>query len=226
MKVSLVFFQKEVLCLIGRIQGQSCTRAISPVNSIGYSFRKVGLLTMEKQSSSKSKPMEKHPSFRGIEMEKQKSFRGLMEKQKSFRIVMERQLSFLGGGGSGSVDKRKSKESPGKRGDSPLHLAARAGNSSKVREILQNCGDPKAPLAKLNLEGETPLYTAAENGHVGAVIEILKHSDLESASIAARNGLDPFHVAAKHGHLGEDRSCLISCLEVERIAGSDSELKI
>lgn len=172
---------------------------------------------MEKPSSSRSANMEKHPSFRGVEMEKQKSFRGIMEKQKSFRIVMERQLSFLGGGGGGG-DKRKSKESPGKRGDSPLHLVARAGNSSKVREILQSCGDPKALLVKLNLEGETPLYTAAENGHVGAVIEILKHSDLDAASIAARNGLDPFHVAAKQGHLGEDRSHLISCLKVEIIA--------
>ncbi|PKI78134.1 hypothetical protein CRG98_001462, partial [Punica granatum] len=114
---------------------------------------------------------------------------------------MERQLSFLGGGGGGGGDKRKSKESPGKRGDSPLHLAARAGNSGKVREILHNCGDPKGLLSKLNLEGETPLYTAAENGHVGAVIEVLKHSNLDSASIAARNGFDPFHVAAKQGHL-------------------------
>ncbi|KAK4778351.1 hypothetical protein SAY87_018538 [Trapa incisa] len=155
---------------------------------------------MEKQNHSRPANMEKHPSFHGIEMEKQKSFRGIMEKQKSFRIVLERQLSFLGGGGGGA-DRRKSKESPGKRGDSLLHLAARAGNSNKVSEILHNCGDTKALLANLNLEGETPLYTAAENGHVGAVIEILKHSDLDSASVTARNGLDPFHAAAKQGHL-------------------------
>uniref|UniRef100_A0A2P2KEC4 Uncharacterized protein MANES_01G019600 n=1 Tax=Rhizophora mucronata TaxID=61149 RepID=A0A2P2KEC4_RHIMU len=142
--------------------------------------------------------MEKHPSFRGA-IEKQKSFRGLMDKQKSFRVVMERQLSFLSG------DKRKSKESPGKRGDSQLHLTARLGNLSRIKEILQICGgnDFKALLATQNQEGETPLYAAAENGHAMVVAEMLEYMDLVSASIAAKNGYDPFHVAAKHGHLGK-----------------------
>lgn len=163
-------------------------------------------LTMEKPENSREKEregkgieMEKQKSFgRGIEMEKQRSFgRGLMEKQKSFRIAMERQLSFI------SPDKKKPKESPGKRGDSPLHLAARAGNTGRVRELLQNCGanESKSLLSKLNLEGETPLYAAAENGHVSAVAELLEHSNLESASFAARNGFDAFHIAAKQGHL-------------------------
>ncbi|KAL6527170.1 hypothetical protein OROGR_016260 [Orobanche gracilis] len=145
--------------------------------------------------------MEKQTSFRNIAMEKQKSFRGLMEKQKSFRmIVMERQLS-LGG------DRKKGKDSPGKRGDSPLHLAARAGNLGKVKEIIIHKFDDndnngvKDLLAKQNQEGETPLYVAAENGHTLVVGEFLKHSDAETSSIPANNGYDPFHVAAKQGHL-------------------------
>lgn len=141
--------------------------------------------------------MEKQSSFRA--MEKQKSFRGFMEKQKSFRIVMEKQLSFMGS------ERKKSKESPGKRGDLPIHLAARAGNLSRVKEIIQNCSncDTKDLLANQNLEGETPLYVASENGHALVVSEILKHLDLQTASIAARNGYDPFHIAAKQGHLGK-----------------------
>ncbi|KAL6578200.1 hypothetical protein OROMI_010528 [Orobanche minor] len=145
--------------------------------------------------------MEKQTSFRNIVMEKQKSFRGLMEKQKSFRmIVMERQLS-LGG------DRKKGKDSPGKRGDSPLHLAARAGNLGKVKEIIIHKFDDndnngvKDLLAKQNQEGETPLYVAAENGYTLVVGEFLKHSDAETSSIPANNGYDPFHVAAKQGHL-------------------------
>lgn len=142
--------------------------------------------------------MEKQQSFRTRAMEKQKSFRGLMEKQKSFRIAMERQLSFGG-------DRKKSKDSPGKRGDSPLHLAARAGNLAKVKEILQKFDNinngVKDLLSKQNQEGETPLYVAAENGHTLVVGEFLRHSDAETSSIPANNGYDPFHVAAKQGHL-------------------------
>lgn len=142
--------------------------------------------------------MEKQQSFSRV-MEKQRSFRGFMEKQKSFRIVMEKQLSFMGS------ERKKSKESPGKRGDLPIHLAARAGNLSRVKEIIQNCAsyESKNLLAKQNLEGETPLYVASENGHALVVGEILKHLDLQTASIVARNGYDPFHVAAKQGHLGK-----------------------
>lgn len=154
---------------------------------------------MEKQQSFRTVSFEKQPATRGA-MEKQKSFRGFLEKQKSFRVVMERQLSFMGGG-----ERKKNKDSPGKRGDLQLHLAARAGNLSRVKEVLQNCdgSDSKELLLKQNQEGETPLYVAAENGHSLVVGEMLNYMDLEIASIAARNGYDPFHVAAKQGHIGK-----------------------
>lgn len=164
---------------------------------------------MERQSSCRASPVEKQPSARGVMekqpsfgrgIEKQKSFRGFMEKQKSFRIVMEKQLSFIGG------ERKKSKESPGKRGDSQLHLAARGGNLVRVKEILQNCTTSKDSidlLSKTNQEGETPLYVAAENGHALVVGEMLKFMDLQTASITARNGYDPFHIAARQGHLGK-----------------------
>ncbi|KAJ6370592.1 hypothetical protein OIU76_028804 [Salix suchowensis] len=163
---------------------------------------------------NKQKVMEKHPSFQGVTeygstsngvveinpsvRGAEKGFRGFLEKQKSFRVVMERQLSFIGGG-----ERKKSKDSPGKRGDSQIHLAARTGNLSRVREILQNSdgNDLNALLATQNQDGETPLYAAAENGHAGVVAKMLEYMDLETAFVAARNGYDPFHVAAKQGHL-------------------------
>lgn len=175
------------------------------VNVENYQQSRLGR-SMEKQQSfrgvnvenHKRGVMEKLPSFGKATMERQKSFRGgFLEKQKSFRVVMERQLSFIG-------ERRKKNESPGKRGDSSLHIAARTGNLGKVKELIRGCGDGGGEelLSKQNLEGETPLYTAAENGQSIVVEEMLKHMDLETASIAARNGFDPFHVAAKQGHLG------------------------
>ncbi|PHU24370.1 hypothetical protein BC332_09477 [Capsicum chinense] len=44
---------------------------------------------------------------------------------------MERQMSFGGG------ERKRGKDSLGKRGDSPLHLTARVGNLGKVKEIFQ-----------------------------------------------------------------------------------------
>ncbi|CAH9120861.1 unnamed protein product [Cuscuta epithymum] len=140
--------------------------------------------------------MEKQASFKNgvMLMEKQRSFKGLMEKQKSFRIAaaMEKQKSF-----------KRGKDSPGKRGDNPLHLAARGGNLNKVRDIMQKFEGKslKDFLSKQNQEGETALYVAAENGHTSVVGELLKHLDLETASVVSNNGYDAFHVAAKQGHL-------------------------
>lgn len=154
---------------------------------------------MEKQVSFRNPTIEKQQSFSHRVMEKQKSFKGLLDKQKSFRITMERQRSF-------GADKKKSKDSPGKRGDTQLHLAARAGNLVKVKEIIErfdniNDGVVKDWLVKQNQEGETPLYVAAENGHTLVVVELLKYLDAETSSISANNGYDPFHIAAKQGHL-------------------------
>ncbi|KAK9087849.1 hypothetical protein Syun_030243 [Stephania yunnanensis] len=151
---------------------------------------------MEMQKSARPPP-EKQKSFRGI-MEKQLSFRSGTEKQKSFRIAIEKQQSFR--------EKKKSKESPGKRGDTPLHLAARTGNLSKVKEILQEgnggANGLKALLSHQNSFDETALYVAAENGHAPVVSELLKHLDAQTASLPARNSYDAFHIAAKQGHVG------------------------
>ncbi|GAA0145331.1 phosphatase modulator [Lithospermum erythrorhizon] len=148
---------------------------------------------MEKQKSFNGL-IEKQTSFNGL-MEKQKSFKGIIEKQKSFRILMERQMSFGG-------DRKRGKDSPGKKGDSQLHLAARAGNLKKVKDMFCVFSNDviREMLSKQNQEGETPLYISAENGQADIVGEFLKHLDVESASIAANNCYDPCHIAVRQGH--------------------------
>lgn len=150
---------------------------------------------IEKPNSLKSPRMEKQVSFHH-ELEKRQSVRRVMESQKSFRIVTEKQVSF-----SGSSQGK----SPGKRGDSALHLAARGGNLAKVRDIIEQNGIGKELqlITQQNQQGETSLYAAAENGHVLVVKEFLKYLDIQSAAIAATNGHDPFHIAAKEGHIGK-----------------------
>ncbi|EMS54520.1 hypothetical protein TRIUR3_22197 [Triticum urartu] len=69
---------------------------------------------------------------------RQTSFRlGMLEKLKSFR---------------GMDNFRRSKDSPGKRGDTPLHLAARASNVSNIQRILAESGQEMAELEEGELE--------------------------------------------------------------------------
>uniref|UniRef100_A0A0D9XAE3 PGG domain-containing protein n=1 Tax=Leersia perrieri TaxID=77586 RepID=A0A0D9XAE3_9ORYZ len=133
--------------------------------------------------------MERQTSFRLGALEKLKSFRG-MEKQKSFKMM--------------SMDNfRRHRDSPGKRGDTPLHLAARSGNAAAAQRIVAEF-DPEVAAeraAQTNHDGETPLYVAAEKGHTDVVREILKVSDVQTAGVKANNSFDAFHIAAKQGHL-------------------------
>lgn len=100
--------------------------------------------------------------------------------------------------------KKMTKQLTGKRDDTPLHSAARAGNMAVVKDILENTGEEelKELLAKQNSSAETPLYVASEYGYVDLVREMIQYYDLADAGIKARNGFDAFHIAAKQGDLG------------------------
>ncbi|KAK4392207.1 Ankyrin repeat-containing protein [Sesamum angolense] len=100
--------------------------------------------------------------------------------------------------------KQMKKQLTGKRDDTELHSAARAGNLEVVLEITGGSGEEelKKLLSKQNQSGETALYVAAECGHVDLVEEMSKYYDVGSAAIKAKNGYDAFHIAAKLGNLG------------------------
>ena len=100
--------------------------------------------------------------------------------------------------------KKMTKQLTGKRDDTPLHSAARAGNLAVVTEILAGTGEDelKELLPKQNQSGETALYVATEYGYIDLVKEMINYYDLADAGIKARNGFDAFHIAAKQGDLG------------------------
>lgn len=104
------------------------------------------------------------------------------------------------------VRKTMAKQLTGKREDSPLHSAVRRGDFSAVKEILSNHMESEEKLRELlrkqNQCGETVLYVAAEYGDADVVAELIKYYDLADAETKARNGFDPFHIAAKQGELG------------------------
>ncbi|KAK4408558.1 Ankyrin repeat-containing protein [Sesamum angolense] len=100
--------------------------------------------------------------------------------------------------------KKMTKQLTGKREDTPLHSAARAGNVDAVRDIINGAAgeeELRELLSKQNSAGETALYVAAEYGYFELVTEMIKHYDLVDAGIKARNGFDALHIAAKQGDL-------------------------
>nr|GMD73510.1 ankyrin repeat-containing protein At5g02620 [Ipomoea batatas] len=99
--------------------------------------------------------------------------------------------------------KKMTKQLTGKREDTALHYAARAGNIASMKEIFENSGEEELAevLVKQNFAGETALYVAAEYGYVDLVGEMIKYYDLVAAGIKAKNGFDALHIAAKQGDL-------------------------
>ncbi|GAB2263351.1 hypothetical protein Droror1_Dr00004348 [Drosera rotundifolia] len=101
------------------------------------------------------------------------------------------------------LQKKMTKQLTGKRDDTSLHAAARAGDLDAVMDIIGGKEEEelKELLSKQNQSGETALYAAAENGQVDIVREVIKFYDPVAASIKARNEYDAFHIAAKQGDL-------------------------
>ncbi|KAH6766207.1 Ankyrin repeat family protein [Perilla frutescens var. hirtella] len=99
--------------------------------------------------------------------------------------------------------KKMTKQLTGKRDDSPLHSAARAGNIMGIREMIDDAGEEEVLelVCKENWAGETPLYVAAEYGYYELVRELIQFYDLAGAGIKAKNGFDALHIAAKQGDL-------------------------
>ncbi|XP_077232921.1 ankyrin repeat-containing protein At5g02620-like [Tasmannia lanceolata] len=99
--------------------------------------------------------------------------------------------------------KKMTKQLTGKRDDTPLHSAARAGNLGDVKEILAGIDEKELNnlLSKQNQSGETGLYVAAEYGYIDLVREMIKYHDIVSAGIKAKNGYDAFHIAARQGDI-------------------------
>ncbi|RLN18135.1 ankyrin repeat-containing protein [Panicum miliaceum] len=106
--------------------------------------------------------------------------------------------------------KKMTKQLTGKRDDTAMHAAARAGQLVAMREMLsgKDTEELAAVLSSQNQAGETPLFVAAEYGYAALVGEMIKYHDVATASIKARSGYDALHIAAKQGDVDVVRELL------------------
>nr|XP_010937738.1 ankyrin repeat-containing protein At5g02620 [Elaeis guineensis] len=112
--------------------------------------------------------------------------------------------------------KKMTKQLTGKRDDTPLHSAARAGNLTVVKEIISGANEEELEemLMKQNQAGETALFVAAEYGYVDVVNEMIKYHDVFMAGIKAKNGYDALHIAAKQGDVDVVKELLMALPEL------------
>nr|DAD47636.1 TPA_asm: hypothetical protein HUJ06_017573 [Nelumbo nucifera] len=96
--------------------------------------------------------------------------------------------------------------------ETPLHVAALAGKTEFVSEILRL----RPEFSKeLNQDGFSPLHMASANGHVEVVKEMLKFgSDL--CLVKDRDGRTPLHCAAIKGRVDVMIVLLLACAESAR----------
>eukprot|EP00262_Sarcandra_glabra_P014639 TRINITY_DN431_c0_g1_i1.p1 TRINITY_DN431_c0_g1~~TRINITY_DN431_c0_g1_i1.p1 ORF type:complete len:584 (+),score=79.05 TRINITY_DN431_c0_g1_i1:245-1996(+) len=118
-----------------------------------------------------------------------------------------------------SGKKKYVKQVTGRHNDTDLHLAAKKGDRTAVKQILNEIDAQvtgttvddaevetevaeirSAVVNEVNELGETALLVAAERGHVEVVDELLKYSSKESILRKNRSGFDALHIAANHGH--------------------------
>jgi ankyrin repeat protein len=83
-----------------------------------------------------------------------------------------------------------------KFGRTPLHMAARDGQTAAMQELIQS-----ATLEELNAvddHGFTPLYHACNFGHHEVVVALLATPGIDH-TIPDKGGLTPFHIACYSG---------------------------
>ncbi|OMP02709.1 hypothetical protein COLO4_10888 [Corchorus olitorius] len=121
-----------------------------------------------------------------------------------------------------AAKKKYVKQVTGRHNDTELHLAAQRGDLAAVKQILADIDSQMMRTAsgedfdmevseiqasvvnEVNELGETALFSAAEKGHLDVVKELLKYSNKETITKKNKSGFDPLHIAASHGHHGND----------------------
>lgn len=82
---------------------------------------------------------------------------------------------------------------PTVRGETPLHLAARANQTDIVRILLRNGASVDAQAR----EDQTPLHVACRLGNSDIVMLLLQHG--ASVNATTKDSYTPLHIAAKEG---------------------------
>ncbi|XP_059655343.1 ankyrin repeat-containing protein At2g01680 [Cornus florida] len=84
--------------------------------------------------------------------------------------------------------------------------AVQSGDLESLKSLIKNEGSDRAAVSALmalqNDAGETALYIAAENNFQEIFTYLLQFCDLQTVMIRSKSDMNPFHIAAKRGHLG------------------------
>lgn len=87
-----------------------------------------------------------------------------------------------------------------------------SGDLPAVRRVVEELDGPDAVASLMSLQndlGETPLYMAVANSAAEVVEYLAQLCTFEVASLKSSIGVTALHVAAKRGHLGTIKICVL-----------------
>jgi ankyrin repeat protein len=96
---------------------------------------------------------------------------------------------------------RRLLDAPDRKGDTPLHRAARAGNARMVAQLVELAGgedEVKALVRARNGRGETALHEAVRFGGT-KMVRVLMDGDRGLAGVVADDGTSPLYLASSLG---------------------------
>ncbi|KAK6144521.1 hypothetical protein DH2020_021341 [Rehmannia glutinosa] len=141
---------------------------------------------------------------------KRESTKQFHDSKIKFPLVFRKMEALASPGHQPTTPRKKmTKQLTGKRDDTQLHSAARAGNIIAIKEIIDGAGDEeelRELLCKENSAGETPLngfdalHIAAKQGDL-EVVKVLLEAQPELAMTVDIANTTALHTAATKGHI-------------------------
>ena len=127
-------------------------------------------------------------------------------EKKIFNLLLSKMTEKSVGLGPGSQEKKINLVIKNRLGLTPFHFACRGGHLEIAEKLYNHSDNPEALVREKDKEGATALHLACQKDQPNVVEFLLsKKADI---SAQKNDGMNPVHIASKHGCVGVMNSFL------------------